>query len=103
MTKLTLNKAAIEQLGGNAKVRVRVAFGALQLRPTARVSGKRLPAGEVLLDIKRMGIFSQVDLSVLGDVATAFAPNAGRLVPTKHGWMTLVVADGEAKPTVKAG
>lgn len=101
MTKLTLNKTAIAQLGANTKVRVRAAYEGLQLRPTARVSGKRLPKGEFLVDIKRMGIFSQIDLSAAGEVSTAFAPVNPILVPAKHGWLTLVATDG--KGTVKIG
>lgn len=99
MTKLTLNKTAIAQLDGQAKVRVRISDAGLQLRPTDRVSGKRLPAGEHLVDVKRMGIFSQIDLSVMGDSTTAFAPQTPHLVPAKHGWLTLTT--GADKPTVK--
>lgn len=101
MTKLTLNKTAIAQLGGNDKVRVRVTYEGLQLRPTNRVSGKRLPKGEKLISVKRMGIFSQIDLAAFGDTSTAFAPVTPHLVPAKHGWLSLVT--GADKPTVKIG
>lgn len=100
--KLTLNKAAIAQFAGATKARIRyVGNGVLQLRPTERVSGKRLPKGEALVDIKRMGIFNQIDLTTFltdgRDVVTS-----GALTPAKHGWLTLADA-GEDKPTVKAG
>lgn len=101
MTKLTLNRTAIEQLAGNAKVRVRAKDGVLQMRPTHRVSGKRLPKGEVLVDVNRMGIFSQVKLSAFDVVDMNVAiPAVGVLSPAKHGWLALVEATD--KGTVKS-
>lgn len=105
MTKLNLNKAAIEQLNGNTKVRARVNNGALQLRPTHRVSGKRLPAGEKLIDVKRMGFFSQIDLQAAFGEDGPDVPTKGALAQAKHGWLTLVMvddADTALVPTVKA-
>jgi hypothetical protein len=104
MTKLTLNKTAIAQLGDNTKVRVRVAAGGMvQLRPTARVSGKRLPKGETLVGVKRMGIFSQIDLGGDANLA-ALVPFSSILVPVNHGWLSLVNADADGvKSTVKGG
>ena len=103
MTKLTLNKTAIAQLGDNTKVRVRVAGGMVQLRPTDRVSGKRLPKGETLVGVKRMGIFSQIDLGGGADLAV-LVPSAAILAPVNHGWLTLVNADRDGvKSTVKGG
>lgn len=102
MTKLTINKAAIAQLAGNTKVRARIKEGVLQLRPTARKSGVKLPKGEKLIDVKRGGIFNQIDLqSAFGDVGFD-VPTRGFLVPVKHGWLTLAMASETDVPTCKA-
>ena len=101
MTKLNLNKTAIVQFAGATRARMRSNGGVLQIRPTARVSGKRLPAGEVLVDVKRMGFFNQIDLQAAFGETGPDVATAGVLVPAKHGWLTLAQA-GDAAPTVKA-
>lgn len=103
MTKLNLNKVAIAQFDGNTRARMRVQNGALQIRPTARVSGKRLPAGEVLVDVKRMGFFNQIDLQAAFGETGPDVPTSGALVEAKHGWLVLRPAgDNALAVTVKA-
>jgi hypothetical protein len=109
MTKLNLNKTAIAQFGDAQRARLRFTagtledvFGSLQIRPTSRVSGKRLPFGEVLVDVKRMGFFNQIDLQAAYGERAFLVPTAGQLVAAKHGWLTLAHADGDTPPTVKA-
>ena len=103
MTKLTLNKTAIAQFDGAPKARIRnVGGGVIQLRPTNRVSGKRLPKGEVLVDIKRGGIFNTIDLQAAFGETGPDVFTSALLAPAKHGWLSLVDA-GDSKPTVKAG
>ena len=102
MTKLNLNKAAIAQFAGATRARMRFNGLALQIRPTARVSGKRLPAGEVLVDVKRMGFFNQIDLQAAFGERGFDVPTTGALVEAKHGWLTLAQAEDGTAPTVKA-
>ena len=94
MTKLNLQREVIALCGDATKMRVRVLEnGVLQLRPTNRVSGRRLPKGEVLVDIKRKGFYNQVE------VAQEFA--AGSVLqgnPSKHGWLSVITyPEGELR------
>jgi hypothetical protein len=101
MTKININKAAIAQFAGNTKARLRIIGGVLQIRPTARKSGVKLPKGEVLVDVKRMGFFNQIDLQAAFGDRGFDIPTAGVLAAAKHGWLTLDQA-GDNAPTIKA-
>ena len=103
MTKLNLNKVAIAQFAGQTKARLRIVNGLVQIRPTNRVSGKRLPAGEVLVDVARKGFFNQIDMQAAFGDRGFDIPSAGVLNEAKHGWLVLSQAlPGDTAPTCKA-
>ncbi len=89
MNQVNLMKSAVALMNGAEKVRVRFKNGTLELRPTARKSGVKLPKGEMLVDIKRKGFFNQILVNepmLVGDFGIA---------PVKHGWLRVVeLADG---------
>lgn len=86
---LNLNAAATQKTKNAPKVRVKLVDGVLMIKPTDRVCGKALPAGEKLLKLSHRTV-GTVKFSVRG--FDGFVAEAGQqfgFAEAKHGWLAL--------------
>lgn len=97
---VNFNKLGSVLVGELARIRIRVRDGVVEFRPTDRVSGKLLPKGEFLVDVRRNSKGANFRLPEgielpLGNFEVSAA---------KHGWLRTqvvekpVLAPGQAAP-----
>lgn len=97
---VNLNKNASALCGENTKVRVRMFGDELQFLPTNRVEGKNLPAGEILVDLRRK---KQMTPSLRFNLPAEMSLALGsmfRAEQRKHKWVALVALTDEERAAV---
>lgn len=93
---VNLNKNASALCGLNTKVRVRVQDGILQILPTNRVSGKALPKGEILIDLReKKQAVRALRFTLAEDLAGDLSTFECRA--EKHNWISLVGCEKAAQ------
>lgn len=102
---VNLNKNASALMGANTKVRVRVASGVLEIRPTNRVDGKALPKGEILIDLReKKQAVRALRFTLPAALAEQVMVTSGvqfLTVTGKHGWLAIRAASEEEQAALK--